>query len=130
MPKSYKTIWIQGKQKRLHRVIMEKHLNRELKSNELVHHKNGDIHDNRIENLEIVSRSEHKKRHPEIGITTRIKKSVYLDKERIKTEWLEGLSTHKIGINHGCSYATINRLLKSIGIDLSSRKYNRKGAIK
>jgi len=27
--------------------------------------KNGDIHDNRIENLEIVSRSEHKKRHPE-----------------------------------------------------------------
>ena len=64
------------------------------------------------------------------GITTRIKKSVYLDKERIKTEWLEGLSTYKIGINHGCSYATINRALKSIGLDLSSRKYNRKGAIK
>ncbi len=41
------------------RFNMEKHLGRKLKTTEFVLHKNGDIFDDRIENLEIMSRAEH-----------------------------------------------------------------------
>ncbi len=43
----------------VHRVLMEIHLQRRLTFDEVVHHKNGNREDNRIENLEVLKRSEH-----------------------------------------------------------------------
>lgn len=42
---------------------MEKHLNRKLKTYEVVHHINGNWKDNSIKNLQIVTQSEHMKIH-------------------------------------------------------------------
>ena len=46
-----------------HRLVVEKHLGRYLTDDEIVHHINKDTQDNRIENLEILDRSEHIKLH-------------------------------------------------------------------
>lgn len=59
--KRYKMKKIKGTQMYLHRWVMEQYLGRKLTRKEVVHHINGDPHDNRIENLQLMTQSEHMK---------------------------------------------------------------------
>lgn len=46
-----------------YRLIAEQITGRPLLDNEIVHHKNGDATDNRLENLEVLTQSDHVKKH-------------------------------------------------------------------
>ena len=59
--KKYVVIKVDGKYIREHRHVMQLHLGRKLTKDEHIHHINGNPTDNRIENLQVLSNSDHQK---------------------------------------------------------------------
>lgn len=59
----YKAKKVNGKRIDEHRLIMEQHLGRKLERNEVVHHIDGDKRNNDINNLELMTLSEHSRMH-------------------------------------------------------------------
>ena len=64
----YVVLWLSRKEKILeHRRVMEEHLSRKLKRNEVIHHINGNNSDNRLDNLQLTTFAEEFKRHYIVG---------------------------------------------------------------
>lgn len=68
----YRKIKRHGVNKDEHRYLIEQYLGRELTEDEVVHHKNGNKLDNRIENLEVMTKADHAKLHNQIYPDTKI----------------------------------------------------------
>lgn len=106
-----------------HRLVMEMREARRLGPNEVVHHINGNRSDNRLENLELVSRSEHSRAHAIAmcshrhiqGCVTRPTPGVCMANSRLATEqvaWVrsqlaQGVSGRKIAKAMGISHCTV-----------------------
>lgn len=58
-PGGYVFVRTNGRYVQKHRQVVEEHMNRPLKSDEIIHHVNGIKNDNRIGNLQVVNRAEH-----------------------------------------------------------------------
>jgi hypothetical protein len=65
-PSGYMTERIDGKRLYQHRYVMEQHIGRELKKDEVVHHKDGNRLNNDISNLELMTAKEHGIHHAKI----------------------------------------------------------------
>jgi hypothetical protein len=78
--------------RRLHRIVMERHIGRKLEPWELVHHKDGNTQNNDISNLEIMQFGEHTAQHHLGGRksedTRRTMEAFGLMREQLKRERL------------------------------------------
>ena len=85
----------------LHRVIMENHLGRILDDYEVVHHKDSNKFNNKIENLEVLTNSEHAKLHAKKGRTfvelvcPECGKTFFREKRQIKKNQLQSFCSRK-----------------------------------
>jgi DNA-binding transcriptional regulator YiaG len=93
-----------------YRLIAEQITGRPLFNNEIVHHKNGDATDNRLENLEVITQSEHAKTH----LSGELSPNHKLTMTQVVFIRESNLSTPKLSKLLGVSIASVWRARKGI----------------
>ena len=114
MNSSYVIIYVDGKHVYEHRHLMEQHIGRRLIGNEVVHHKNRNKRDNKIENLELLGKLEHDRLNPTIFKPGHRDNDPRIAALRYKMQQLQaqGLSIRKIAAKVGLHHGTVQHYLK------------------
>ena len=124
---NYRAIRVNGKKIDEHRYVMEQYLGRKLSRDEVVHHKDGNKENNDIENLELMSLSEHSRQHmlgntpseetkqklseASTGRQSANRKLSDSQVEQIRELHNEGVSNRKIAQMFNVNHQTINELI-------------------
>jgi hypothetical protein len=98
-----------------YRYVMEQHLGRVLNPDENVHHKNGDCRDDRLENLEVISRSAHMTIHWENGETKLGRPGNVNVEEILRIRKETGFGCRRISSMLGCSKKSVQVVFKKYG---------------
>ncbi len=93
-----------------YRFTAERITGRPLRDNEIVHHKNGDVTDNRLENLDVLSQSEHAKLH----LSGELSPNHKLTADNVCFIRESSLSLPKLSKLFGVSVATVWRARRGI----------------
>jgi hypothetical protein len=109
-----------------HRLVMEGRLGRKLDRYEVVHHKNGDIHDNRLCNLEVISLSEHSRMHA-TGRPMPLETVARLSGENHHNRKLDDAAVREIrSLEDGCRQ-TLMPVAEKFGVDVATVRKVYKG---
>lgn len=119
----YRLLTVNGRRILEHRLVMERHLGRKLATSEVIHHKNHNKLDNRLENLEITDRSRHRKHHPKTH------RPDVID-EQLANKYAAGDSLQKLGDENHVSPTTVKMRLARFGMKTRPLGWNIPEAIK
>lgn len=111
-----------------HRLIIEVNIGRYLTRQEVIHHKNGNKIDNRIENLEILTNSDHRKLHTKLFLHNRGIKKHGIKVDEVINLRKKGLFAYQIAEITGIPRRTIQRYIKDSGLgthNIRMKKVNR-----
>jgi hypothetical protein len=104
---------VDGKKRPLHRLIIEEQLGRKLQSDEIVRHVDGDLLNNDLTNLVVVSREEHF----ELSMTSESKEQWSEDeKDQAVRLYGSGMTIDEASRAVGRSYHATRRLLERYGV--------------
>lgn len=119
----YEVVRLQGdgRLRKVHRLVVEEAIGRPLDRSEVVHHINGDKRDNRIENLEILSNSEHSREHG-AGARRPWQEKRLPDEARIMYE--QGASLARVAEAYGVCIPTARKWLAVIGTEIRPQPDN------
>lgn len=118
--KKYKSKYIKkkidGKTIDLHRHIMEKHLGRKLTRREVIHHIDGNKHNNKIENLKLMTSREHNILHGCVSVILNNRNKIILKGEQIGTAKLNRIKVIMIRKLYSTGKYTMQNLADKFNI--------------